>query len=306
MATLKDLIVDCLSRHPERRMTAREIGEWIAEEYPKKAAEKKAKSSWARNEDQVVQALLSEVSSLRPSIQRQHPEVKITEGRPRHYYWSDKTDEDEVRDIESSSSSGDAPSTSAVPLEKDLYPLLKDYLLQELGIHAMRIEENASANKQGPNGNRWLYPDMVGMEDLTCGWHIEVRDLAKEWGASRAKIFSFEVKRFLNRSNVRQCFFQAVSNSTWANHAYLVAAEIEGVDTLKELRMLSALHGIGVMRLNVENLAESEILIQARERLEVDWATCTRLANENMKFRKFTKDVRHFLITGDPSVINWD
>lgn len=66
MATLKDLIVDCLSRHPERRMTAREIGEWIAEEYQEKAAEKKAKSSWARNEDQVVQALLREVSSLRP------------------------------------------------------------------------------------------------------------------------------------------------------------------------------------------------------------------------------------------------
>jgi hypothetical protein len=30
----------------------------------------------------------------------------------------------------------------------------------------------------------------------------------------------------------------AVSNSSWANFGYLVAAEIEGQDTLKELRML--------------------------------------------------------------------
>jgi hypothetical protein len=35
-----------------------------------------------------------------------------------------------------------------------------------------------------------------------------------------------------NRSNVRECFFQAVSNSSWANFGYLVAAEIEGQDTL--------------------------------------------------------------------------
>jgi len=36
-----------------------------------------------------------------------------------------------------------------------------------------------------------------------------------------------------------------VSNSSWANFGYLVASELVGVDTMKELRILSSLHGIG-------------------------------------------------------------
>jgi len=47
--------------------------------------------------------------------------------------------------------------------------------------------------------------------------------------------------------------FQAVSNSSWANFGYLVAAEIGGTDTLKELRMLFAARGIGFIKLDVDN-----------------------------------------------------
>ncbi|MCR4081861.1 hypothetical protein [Providencia stuartii] len=36
-------------------------------------------------------------------------------------------------------------------------------------------------------------------------------------------------------SNVREVFFQTLSNSSWANVGYLVAAEITGDETLKEL-----------------------------------------------------------------------
>ena len=60
------------------------------------------------------------------------------------------------------------------------------------------------------------------------------------------------MKLLLNRSNVRESFFQAVSNSSWANFGYLVAAEVVGADTLKELRMLYAAHGIGLIQLDVE------------------------------------------------------
>ena len=40
---------------------------------------------------------------------------------------------------------------------------------------SMRIDEKGSSNKRGPNGNRWLYPNVVGMEDLAAEWHQEVR-----------------------------------------------------------------------------------------------------------------------------------
>ena len=47
-----------------------------------------------------------------------------------------------------------------------------------------------------------------------------------------------------------------------------VTAEIEGQDTLKELRMLFAAHGIGLIKLDVDNPSESQVLIPARERGE--------------------------------------
>jgi hypothetical protein len=110
----------------------------------------------------------------------------------------------------------------------------------------------------------------------------------------------------VNRSNVRETFFQAVSNSSWANFGYLVAAEIEGADTTKELRMLFSLHGIGFIQLDTDNPAESQILIPARERLEVDWVTCNRLTQENKDFLQFLRLVRQFYQTGDPRPKDWD
>jgi hypothetical protein len=98
----------------------------------------------------------------------------------------------------------------------------------------------------------------------------------------------------INRSNVRECFFQTVSNSSWANFGYLVAAEIEGQDTLKELRMLFAAHGIGLIKLDAENPSESQILIPAKERGEVAWDTVNRLANENKDFLEYVKLIKQF------------
>ncbi len=126
----------------------------------------------------------------------------------------------------------------------------------------------------------WLYPDVVGMEDLSKEWHREVRDCVTQYSDKRTKLWSFEAKLLINRSNVRECFFQAVSNSSWANFGYLVAAEIDGTDTLKELRMLFAAHGIGFIKLDVENPADSQVLIPTRERDEIDWDMVSRLARE--------------------------
>ncbi len=60
---------------------------------------------------------------------------------------------------------------------------------------------------------------------------------------------------------MRKDFFQAVSNSSWANFGYLVATEVQGYDTMKELRMLSSLHGIGFIQVNDDNPSDSQIII---------------------------------------------
>ena len=190
--------------------------------------------------------------------------------------------------------------------EHDLYPILSKYLWSELSIYSKRINEKKASNKRGPKGNKWLYPDLVGMDDLTTGWHQEIKDAVKEYASQKTKLWSFEVKISLNRSNVREAFFQAVSNSSWANFGYLVAAEIEGSNTMKELRMLFSLHGIGLIQIDPENPAKSQILIPAREKPEVDWATCNRLTLENKDFLQFVKLVRQFHQTDDPRPKDWD
>jgi hypothetical protein len=120
-------------------------------------------------------------------------------------------------------------------------------------------------------------------------------------------LWSFEVKLKLNRSNVREAWFQTVSNSSWSNQGYLVTAEVEGADTMKELRLLAAAHGIGLIVLDVEDPTEgSEIRIPTRERSDVDWDACNRLAKENADFRDYIRAVRQFHQTDDIKRGDWD
>jgi hypothetical protein len=59
------------------------------------------------------------------------------------------------------------------------------------------------------------------------------------------------------------------------------------------------MHGIGLIKLDPQNPVESEILIPARDRSSIEWAMCSRLANENPDFRGFVKTVRQLFQTGD-------
>lgn len=305
---LAKAVLDCLKERPEEKLTARQIAEWIFSSYPAECQEKKSNSrgDYIKTDGDLVQQLVAEISSQRPRLQKRHPELKTTEGRPRKYYYSEKSDSAEVAAAESAVVAPTANANDAKFGEHALYPLLSLYLWEEFGVYSKRIDEKRSSNKRGPNGNRWLYPDVVGMEDLGAEWHQEVRDCVNQYSDKRTKLWSFEAKLLINRSNVRECFFQAVSNSSWANFGYLVAAEIEGQDTLKELRMLFAAHGIGLIKLDADNPAESQVLIPARERDEIDWDMANRLATENRDFLDYVKLVKQFYQTGEARLADWD
>lgn len=298
-------IVELLKSHPEQKFTARDIAQWVLKAYPEQCAEKKARSPRLRTDEDLQQQLVAEIGSQFPRLRSRDLTLKSTEGRPRKYYYTQQSDVAEVMQAEGTAVPVAFDNSQEKLLEHDLYPVLSQYLWSELRVYSKRIDEKRSANRRGPNGNRWLYPDLVGMEDLGQDWHREVRDCVQQYSDTRTKLWSFEVKLLINRSNVRECFFQTVSNSSWANFGYLVAKEIDHT-AMKELRMLVSAHGIGVIQLNAENPPESQILIPAREKDPIDWDMVNRLADENRDFLNYIKVIKQFYQTGEARFADWD
>ena len=168
---------------------------------------------------------------------------------------------------------------------------------KEYGHYCQRIDEKTSKNSHGNGGNHWLHPDVVALEPLDQHWDTVVKSCVRYGNDSSVRLWSFEVKKQLTKGNVRQCFFQAVSNSTWASFGYLVATGLSN-DVEPELQMLASLHGIGVLLLNTESLFDSQILIPARERTNIDWQSVNRIVSENTDFQRFVEQVGIYSQTG--------
>lgn len=305
--SIQKFVPEVLRDNPNQRMTAREISISIFQRHRDSCLDKQRRSSASKNplltEKDLIQQIVAEIGAQRDVLETRHS-IRTTETRPRRYYFSSSTDEQEIYEdaIPAAPKEGAAQTVS----ESDLYPLLSQFLFSELSIMSMRIDEKRASNRNGPRGNHWLYPDVVGIEDLSQDWHREVSDCASAYMDKKSKLYSFEVKLVINRSNVRECFFQAVSNSSWANFGYLVAGAINGAGTLSELRMLCAAHGIGVIQLSAEDHEESTILIPSRERPDVDWQSVNRIASENSDFLEFVKRVRKFYQANDINPRDWD
>ena len=147
-----------------------------------------------------------------------------------------------------------------------------------------------SSSKGTSGQNEWLHPDLVGVYFPFKDYKKETLDIQIHMTISSIKLFSFELKISLNFANLRRHYFQAVSNSSWANEGYLVAINIDEDATFRdELRRLTNAFGIGIIQLNLENVFESEILFPANTKQAIDWDTVNRLANENSDFSDFLK-----------------
>jgi hypothetical protein len=308
---LRQTMVDFLRSHPDEPYSARQIAQWMLDNHREACEEKRKRSKQNLTTDaELLQQIVAEIGANRPEIQKKEPRIRTTESRPRRYYYAAQADYDEVlrpRDTMPTVSGSGVLIPPPLLTEHDLYSLLGAYLHAEFGLYPKRIDEKRASNRRGPNGNRWLFPDLTAMEDLGREWHADIRDCVREYGDARCRLWSFEVKLKLNRANVREAWFQTVSNSLWSNYGYLVAAEVEDADTMKELRLLAAAQGIGLIVLDTEDPTEgSEIRIPARERAEIDWDACNRLAQENADFRDFIRQVRQFHQTGDIKVRDWD
>ena len=180
--------------------------------------------------------------------------------------------------------------------ERDLHQILAAYAFGDTHFKANLktiFHENSSKATKGQN--EWLHPDMVGVYFPFRDYKTETLEVQNHLSITSIKLFSFELKIALNFGNLRQSYFQAVSNSSWANEGYLVALNIDDDPTFKdEVRRLNNAFGIGIIKLNPENVFESEILFPSGINQEIDWDTVNRLANENADFNNFLK-----LITED-------
>ncbi len=180
--------------------------------------------------------------------------------------------------------------------ERDLHSVLVAYAYGDTHFKAnLKTIYHENSSKATKGQNEWLHPDLVGVYFPFRDYKPETLEIQNHLSITSIKLFSFEIKISLNFGNLRQSFFQAVSNSSWANEGYLVALNIDDDPTFKdEVRRLNNAFGIGIIKLNPENVFESEIVFPSSINQEIDWDTVNRLANENSDFSDFLK-----LITED-------
>lgn len=310
-------VVEFLKLNPNKKFNAREIAESIIQLYPEDYDQKR-KNNRFESEADFLQQIVREISSgAKTNILKASPHIHIQDQpRPRQF-WFDPYKVYEVNHninsnvnesiLESLEPEINLPIIKSENLsEHDLYPILIEFLKSELNLYCLRIDEKRSKNSRGQNGNQWLHPDIVAMQPLDKHWNELVKSCVKYGSGQNVRLWSFEVKKELNSSNIRSSFFQSVSNSSWANEGYLVATSITTSEVEEELRMLSALHGIGVILLNPQNPTESEILLPAVRKTDVDWQSINRIVNENSDFKNFIELISIYYQTGRIRSQDWN
>ncbi|GAA7738755.1 hypothetical protein JP0165_05340 [Helicobacter pylori] len=113
--------------------------------------------------------------------------------------------------------------------ERDLHPLFVKFLNEDPKFRLLCktiYHERCLKDKRGRC--EWNYPDIVGVYfpynkyspfDKYDG---EILKFLHHTGQKKHKLFSFELKVNLKLTNLKESYFQAVSNSSWANEGYLV------------------------------------------------------------------------------------
>lgn len=174
--------------------------------------------------------------------------------------------------------------------ERDLHKLLSSYL-KNTGIYSKTIFHEQSNGKD--SNQIWTHPDMVGISFLTLQTKASQNFLKFMSREDSFKLSSYELKREINSdSDLKKAYFQAVSNSSWANYGYLVAFEFS--DSLREeMARLNQSFGIGIIELEA-NPYRSKILYPAIYRV-LDFKTMDKLCKINSEFEKFIEQTEKLM-----------
>ncbi|BAW57699.1 COG2958 family protein [Helicobacter pylori] len=178
--------------------------------------------------------------------------------------------------------------------ERNLHPFLTYMAFDNENLKCYTKTIFHEGSLKSPKGmDRWLYPDMVGVRFL----HAELSNenliaFSKKFDTLPVKLVSFELKKEISVNNCRECYFQAISNSSWANEGYLVGHHIDAHDPklMDLLKRLYASFGIGVIDLRTDE-DKSAILLNAKYKEKIDYTVALELSEKNKEFSGFLKSV---------------
>lgn len=211
-----------------------------------------------------------------------------------------------AEDDEQSECSGTAKKQKNSFHERDLHPLLVKFLSEDPNFRLLCKTIRHEECKKGKGGEcKWNYPDIVGVYFPYNKYKEETLKFLHHTGQEKHKLFSFELKKELSFSNLKESYFQAVSNSTWVNEGYLVVFEEIKDKVLDELRRLNQSFGIGVIKLESE-ISNSKILLPAKEK-EIDIPTLNMLIEQSPKdFKPFMKRINKQIEKGLDTAIEME
>lgn len=140
--------------------------------------------------------------------------------------------------------------------------------------------------------NEWVHPDMVGFYIPIDDWNEHLLEFNAISQSKSITLYSFEIKKKIDKSNYRASFFQAVSNSSWANEGYLVTVYLKQDDDLySELERLTSAFGIGLILLDIEDIDSSKVVFVAKTKTVLDWELMNKLCEQNPDFDQFIDDI---------------
>lgn len=176
--------------------------------------------------------------------------------------------------------------------EQSLHKLLADYLLNSSKIiHTKTIVHTSS--RKTDSAQKWVHPDMIGVAFQDFSSETTKGLLKATEAKNYMSLFSYELKRTIKSDyELKECFFQALSNSSWANYGYLVAFEISD-DLLEEMERLNRAFGIGIIKLGAYT-DDTEVLYPARKN-ELDYHTIDKLCSINDGFKDFINRTIHVI-----------
>lgn len=181
--------------------------------------------------------------------------------------------------------------------ERDLHPLFVRFAKDYFDVYAKTIKHEKSKKTQSGQ-DKWNYPDIVGVHFPFNDYsERETLELSQNLNCRDFKIYSFELKVSLDFSNLKESYFQAVSNSSFANEGYLVVFEELDSEVFDELRRLHSSFGIGLIKLELEP-TESSVLLPSLVR-NLDFKTIDMLVNKNADFREFIDTINGDIQTND-------
>jgi hypothetical protein len=171
--------------------------------------------------------------------------------------------------------------------ERSLHKLFVSFL-KNGNIYSKTIFHEKSNSSE--RSQIWTHPDIVGVKFL------ELEKTAKNFLKAvnvidLLNIYSYELKiEIRNDTDLKEKYFQAVSNSSWANYGYLVAIDIEDY-LLEELGRLNKAFGIGFIKLSARKPFESKVIFEAKHK-NLDFSTINKLCKQNSDFSLFLDETR--------------